>query len=223
MPIRKTPLITDYYYHIFNRSVAKVPIYTGKRDFSRAMDVLNYYRFSNLPLPYSQLKKKSKAKREEIMARVEKEGEKLLEIACFCLMPNHFHLLVKQKQDKGIADFIRKFQDSYAKFFNIKYKRSGPLFESRFNALLVETDDQILHLSRYIHLNPYTSFIIKEKEKLLEYSWFSLPEYLDKKEGFCETDIILGKFKSSKDYLDFIFNRADYQRSLGEIKHLLSE
>lgn len=223
MPIRKTPLVTNHYYHLFNRSVAKIPIFISKNDFHRAMSILNYYRFKNLPLPFSELKKLNKNRREAILNNLEKTGKKLVEIVCFCLMPNHFHLLLKQLQNEGILDFLRKFQNSYAKYFNIKYQRVGSLFQNPFKAVLIEDDNQLLHLSRYIHLNPYSSFIVKQKKDLLNYPWFSLPQYLNQSGGFCQPKIILEQFKNSEDYLNFIFDQADYQRSLEEIKHLTHE
>ena len=173
MPIRKTPLETGYYYHLFNRSVAKIPIFTSKRDFIRAISLLNYYRFKNLPFPFSQLMRLNKGQREDVLRELEKSKGELIEIICFCLMPNHFHLLLKQLQDKGIMRFLRNFQDSYAKYFNIKHQRSGSLFQGRFKAVLIEDDAQLLHLSRYIHLNPYSSFIVRNKKSLSNYSWSS--------------------------------------------------
>lgn len=223
MPIRKTPLETDYYYHLFNRSVAKVPIFTCKRDFIRAMGLLNYYRFKNAPLSYSRLMRLDSSQREDILKKLEENGEEMIEIICFCLMPNHFHLLLKQLQDDGIMIFLKNFQNSYAKYFNMRYQRPGSLFQGRFKAVLIEDDSQLLHVSRYAHLNPYSSMVVKDKKDLLSYPWSSLLQYLKKSDGFCRPEIVLEQFKSSRDYLNFVFDRADYQRSLEKIKHLTCE
>lgn len=223
MPIRKTPLVINHYYHLYNRSVAKVPIFRTKKDYVRTTEVLNYYRFDNLSYSYSALKKLSKERQKIILKTLKEKNKKLVEIVCFCLMPNHFHFLLKQKQEKGIMIFIRNFQNSYAKYFNIKYQRTGSLFQNSFKAVLIEDDNQLLHLSRYIHLNPYSSLIIGKKKDLLGYSWSSFPQFLGKKKGFCQPKIILDKFNSIKDYEKFVLDRADYQKSLEEIKHLIHE
>lgn len=90
-------------------------------------------------------------------------------------MPNHFHLLLQQIRDGGITEFISKLTNSYTRYFNIRNKRIGPLFQGEFKAVHVETDEQLIHLSRYIHLNPIVSYITK---KLESYQWFSYLEYL---------------------------------------------
>ncbi len=223
MPARNTPLVTNHYYHVFNRSLARMPIFSYKSDYYRALDLLYYYNFKNPPYSLSKLKKADRKIRENIYQELEKKANCLVKIIAYCLMPNHYHLLIKQVQENGIMLFIRNFQNGYAKYFNLKNERRGSLFESRFKAVLIEDDNQLLHLSRYIHLNPYSSFLVKTKKALLEYCWSSLPVYLKKSTGFCQPDIILGQFKNRKDYLNFVFDQADYQRNLERIKHLTCE
>lgn len=85
-----------------------------------------------------------------------------LEIISYCLMPNHFHLLVKQVIDHGIVKCLNNFSNSYTRYFNIRHDRVGPLFQGRFKAVRIETDEQLLQVSRYIHLNPVASSLIEE-------------------------------------------------------------
>lgn len=223
MPIRRVPLATNYYYHVFNRSVGKVPVFKYQNDYQRALELLNYYRYNNTPLPFSKFKKLSEKERSEILSSLEDKAKFLVEIVAFCLMPNHFHLLLKQLTKEGIKTFLGNFQNSYAKYFNIKYQRTGALFQNSFKTILIEDDPQLLHLSRYIHLNPYSSLIIKEKKQLSFYRWSSLPQFLGKTSGFCQPNIVLDQFDSSGDYQEFVFNQADCQRHLEEIKHLIFE
>lgn len=223
MPRRSVLLIPENYYHIFNRSVGKSPILTDKRVLGRFMEILSYYRYRNAPLPFSRFLKRPFEERLKILKALEEKGDLLVEIICFCLMPNHYHLLLKQAQEKGIMIFARNFQLSFAKYFNIKNERLGPLFESRFKAVRVEDENQLLHLSRYIHINPYTSFVISKKEELLTYPWSSLGEYLGGKKVLCSPEVILKNFKNPEDYGRFILDRADYQRKLDEISHLVFE
>ena len=223
MVIRKNPLVNSHYYHIFNRSVAKETIFIDGADLYRGIELLNYYHCTVSPFPYPQFKKRSQKTQRKIIDSL-KQKEKLVEIISFCLMPNHFHLLLKQLVDDGISNFLRKFQDSYAKYLNKRYERVGSVFQNPFKSVLVKNDSQLLHLSRYIHLNPYSSSIVKRKDQLLNYPWSSLSEYrFEEKAGFCHPEIILDQFIDRKEYLKFVLNRADYQRSLGNIKHLLYE
>ena len=154
-----------------------------------------------------------------------KVGRKLLvEIIAYCLMPNHLHLLLKQLEENGISIFMSNLTNSYTRFFNTKQKRKGPLFQGKFKGVRIETDEQLFHVSRYIHLNPYSSFVLKSLEELESYPYSSLPEYLGlKKEIHCKTEIILNNFKNIQSYEDFVFDRAGYQRELEKIKHLAIE
>jgi putative transposase len=138
-------------------------------------------------------------------------------------MPNHYHLQIKQLVNNGISVFISKFQNSFTKFFNTLINRSGHLFESQFKAKIILNEEEFIHINRYIHLNPYTSFLIKNIEDLKNYFASSLPEYLDEKQGFCEKSLVLSHFKNLNDYWQFIRNQADYQRKLNQIKHLTFE
>ena len=116
------------------------------------------------------------------------------------------------------------FQNSYTRYFNTSHRGIGPLLQGQFKAVRIEDDKQLLHLSRYIHLNPYTSFIVRDLEDLFEYPWSSFPEYLSKIEtGICNKEHILSQFSSSDAYKSFVLDQANYQRELGKIKHLSLE
>lgn len=147
------------------------------------------------------------------------KNEKIVEIICYCLMPNHFHLLIKQLNDGGITEFIAKLSNSYTKYFNTKNRRVGPILQGEFKSILVESNEQLLHLSRYIHLNPLVSGLVDNLEK---YLWSSYPEYISTTaEGICSKKIILDQFKSTKDYQKFVMNQESYGRALEIIKHTL--
>jgi putative transposase len=162
-------------------------------------------------------------KKKETSLKKLRESKRLVEIIAFCLMPNHFHLLLKQLQKKGTSTFMRNFQNSYARYFNTKYHRSGALFQALFKAVRIETDAQLLHVSRYIHLNLVSSFLVEIKN-LENYPWSSFPEYMKSRSlEFVDPDLVLKQFKTEKDYKKFVFDQADYQRKLQEIKHLTLE
>ena len=136
-------------------------------------------------------------------------------------MPNHFHLLVKQIKDNNILSSLSSFSNSYSKYFNLKHEQEGPVFQGRFQAVRIITNEQFLHVNRYIHLNPYTSSIIKSIKELNDYPYSSLKEYLHPSQtNICETATILDEFKSRLDYQNFILDQADYQKQLHQIKSL---
>lgn len=145
--------------------------------------------------------------------------KRIVEIVCYCLMPNHFHFLLQQKRDGGITEFASKLTNSYTKYFNIKNRRVGPLFQGEFKSVYIETNEQLLHLSRYIHLNPLVDYVTKYLEN---YKWSSYIEYINSSiNGACQKDIILNQFKSHNDYKQFVLNWEDYGKKLEAIKHQL--
>jgi putative transposase len=135
-------------------------------------------------------------------------------------MPNHYHLLLKQTKREGISEFIRLSSNSYAKYYNTKHKRTGPLFQGRFKAVRIQTDEQLLHVSRYIHLNPYTSSLVKTFKRLLSYPYSSLKEFANNTSGCCSKKPVLEHFENPDKYIRFVKNNADFQKSLQKIKNL---
>lgn len=223
MPGRLVPLVTDQFYHVFNRGIDHRTTFTNANEFKRAITTLEFYSFSTPPLKLSRFLKLSKEEREKLHERLKTENNKLVEILSFCLMPNHFHFLLKQLQENGISKFLSIFQNSYTRYFNTKNDRDGSLFLDQFKAVLIETDEQLLHVSRYIHLNPLTSYIVKDFDSLSKYLWSSLSEYLNQAPEICKLTTVLDFFNSTKEYLKFIEDQVEYQRELHKIRHLLLE
>jgi len=225
MPIRKTPLATGEIYHIFNRGVGAIPIFGCNRDYRRFILTFLYYQNQNHPFQFSKFLDLPKEEKEKLLSRLQKEKNFEVEIIAYCLMPNHYHFLLRQTTKNGILNFIRLTTNSYSKYFNIKNKRKGGLFEGRFSAVRVENEKQLIHLSRYIHLNPYSGFVVKDLKKILTYPYSSLKEYLDDKgsAGFCQKELIFAYFKTPKAYKEFVLDQADYQRNLEIVKHQLLE
>ena len=143
------------------------------------------------------------------------DSSKLVEIFCFCLMPNHFHLLIRQEQVGGISSFISNFTNSYTKYFNTKHNRVGHLFQGTFKAVLVESNEQLLYLSKYIHLNPARAFLVSQS--LIEtYPWSSLLEYINtSNRNVCKSTKILDNFPTRESYLKYL---KDDTSNLNECK-----
>ncbi len=158
-----------------------------------------------------------------VYEKLKKDYEKLVDIICFCLMPNHFHFMLKQKLDNGISTFISNFTNSYTRYFNTKHERIGPLFEGIFKAVRIESEEQLIHTSRYIHLNPVSSFLIEPKD-LENYQWSSYLEFLGfSDENLTIKNLVLNFFPLVSDYKKFVLDHADYARQLELIKHLTLE
>ncbi len=221
MPGRNLPLVTTQIYHIFNRGTASIPIFLGQKDYERATETILYYQNINTSLRLSFLKRLPIKERTDILMNLRDKQEFLVEIISLCLMPNHIHLLVKQLLDNGISIFMSNFSNSYTRYFNTNQLSFGHIFQGKFKAVRIETDEQLIHVSRYIHLNPYTSYIVKKIDDLLKYPYSSLPEYLNlASTNYYKKDLVLSHFSTIDKYKKFIFDQADYQRELNKIKHL---
>lgn len=221
MPQYRIPLVPGQFYHIFNRGVARQPIFKSVKDYERAQLTFTYYRFVHPPMSFARFKEQSVEDKNNIVNQLE-SSEKHIEIISYVLMPNHFHFLLQQLSKNGIANFISQFANSYTRYFNIKYQRVGPLLQGVFKAVLIENDEQLLHLSRYIHLNPVVSHVIKRSD-LFRYPWSSLPDFMRQKSSIVGQESILGHFSTIKKYQEFILDQVDYGMKLEQIKHLLLE
>lgn len=206
MPYRKVPFVNGSYYHIFNRGVEKREMFVTNKDYKRFIDSMFFYKYSGIKPKFSRFDpKKDKLKNKNIVG-----------IVAYCLMPNHFHLLLRQLEDGGISKFVGQLCNSYTKYFNTKNDRVGPLLQGNFKSVLIESTEQLLHVSRYIHLNPYVAGML-EKQSVYLYS--SLPEYFELKKGILEKEIVLEQFESIDSYEQFTFDQLDYGRNLELIKH----
>lgn len=143
----------------------------------------------------------------------------IVDIVCFCLMPNHFHFLLRQNREGGITEFVSKLSNSYTKYFNFKRDRVGPLLQGDFKSVHVDTNEQLIHLSRYIHLNPLIGHVIEDLES---YKWSFYREYIGLQvDEICKKDIILDQFQSKGAYKRFVLDQADFAKRLEMIKHQL--
>ena len=146
----------------------------------------------------------------------------MVEILSYVLMPNHFHFTLKQEIDGGIAKFVGNFENSFTRYINIKNDRPGPLFQGRFKAVLIESDEQLIHLTRYHHLNPFADGVVSNFQELVNYPYSSLGDYLGHhRDKFVDTEMVLSFFSDSNAYKKFVAKQKDYKRSLSKIKKLL--
>lgn len=221
MPYRITPITTGEIYHVFNKSVGKQTMFPQTAYYERFLHILSYYMHQKTPIRFSYFLR--------LPPHLHKEIEKQLqtipihvELYAFCLMPTHFHLLIKETEKGGLSTFLSTCQNSYAKFFNTKNQRGGALFRAMFKCKRIGSDEHFLHVARYIHLNPYTSGVIRSPHELISYPWSSLSTYLDGyRHQFVSTDFLMKAFSSKKSFLKWTLDQADYQKTLEDIRHLI--
>jgi len=170
MSIRKINFVESEYYHVFNRGV-------DKRAIFETQDDLQYFfqRLVDMNMVVTDLKFNSKRYRKSGEVVVDKKYKNLVSIISYCLLPNHFHLVLKQESEDGISKFMQKLGTSYTMYFNQKYKRSGSLFQGKFKANMIDGEFGLPVLSVYVNLN-YMHHRINPKASLVKSSIF---EYLD--------------------------------------------
>jgi len=224
MSSRRFPIVSGQIYHVFNRSVAKQPIFLDSRDYQRFCEAINFYRFYRPPIRFSYFCRLSQNLKNEIMTSQIKTGKKLVEIFAFCLIPNHFHFLLKCQENSGVQRFIGNLQNSYAKYFNFKRKRNGAIFQEMFKSVLITSEEQFIQVARYIHLNPYSSLLLAKIEDLDSYLWSSWPHYLGKnKYPFLQENFLGNFYKNRQEMKKHTFDQADYQKQRKILEHLLLE
>jgi len=200
MPQKNTikKYVKNGYYHIYNRGVEKRAIFLDDQDYRVFLHLLKYYlRPDSLDKKHPVLEVSNL---HLIRPRPLKNLSSEIDLLCYCLMPNHFHLLIQQKTIDGIQTLMRKIGTSYSMYFNKRYDRVGHLFQGTYKAALIETDEYLLHLSRYIHLNPRELTGINP----VNYSYSSYKNYLGiKHSNWLKPNFILNFFnkESSLPYL----------------------
>ncbi|MEN9327307.1 MAG: hypothetical protein RI947_115 [Candidatus Parcubacteria bacterium] len=221
MPIREEQLFTGSIYHIYNRTIDKKHIFSDHTNATRFLEGVQYYRSSKATIGLADYYRLDEKQQANISQQVEYKKYHSVAVLAYCLMPTHFHLLIKQQQEDGIRNYMSKVTNAFTRYYNIKSHRGGSLFQSRFNAVCVRTDEQLMHVSRYIHLNPYSGNISFTLRDLQKYKWSSYADYIEENaKAFIETRPVLKLWKLRRDlYQKFVEQNADYQRMLEYPKH----
>lgn len=223
--MRKDQLISDNIYHVYNRGVEKRSLFINDRDYERFIDDL---------IMFNDIKPVTNAKQRIKDIKVgDYKRKPLVDILTFCLMPNHYHLLLRQLTDDGIVKFMRKLGDGYVKYFNLKHERVGTLFQGKFKSVLIDNESQFMYIPFYIHLNPLDLVVKDWREKgigdskkainfLSNYKWSSHSGYVGKSDFslVLQNDFLNNQFDNlfqyKKNFSDFIndFSFSDTDNSL---------
>ncbi len=239
---RKTPLILGEYYHIYSRGVDKKEIYLDDSDYFRFM-LLLYLCNSTKNIHLSKIFRDLKGQRDKSQGASLTRNkllelfeiptkDRLVSICAYCLMPNHFHLVIKEIREGGITTFMKKLQTAYSMHFNKKYKRSGALLSRPFRSKHINEENYFQYIFSYIHLNPVKIIdskwkengikdLVKTKKYLNEYKYSSymdflkkerpekkilsiedIPDYFDELDELMEFETIVGLLDKSRRVLD---------------------
>ena len=222
--MKRPQFANDSFYHIYSRGVEKRKIFLDQTDYFRFIHDLFefndeapaqniYYR-----LPFLKSYESYEVEPRKIPRKISKRTV-LVEIVAFCLMPNHFHLLLRQRRDNGTVKFMQKLGTGYTMYFNQKYRRVGGLFQGRFRAVLIEKERHLLYLPHYLHLNPldlrmpsWRAGTLSSPQAALKYlDSYRWSSYLDHSGGKNFPSVI-----STKLFQELFGTPTEYRQSLKE-------
>lgn len=222
MPGRRDKFTNNGIYHVFNRTIDRKRLFSSPALSEGYLRTLFYYRSRLIDRCYSHFKLLDVAIQEKRKQQLSSRKYFKVDILGYCLMPTHFHLLIQQLSDNGMISFMSNVMNSFTRVYNVKNKRRGPLFLPRFQSREILSDEQFVHVSRYIHLNPYSSALVQTIKGLTKYPWSSYKFYVDNSiYTLVNTKRILQLFRNEKSlYKKFVEDQADYQRSLENLKYI---
>lgn len=200
---------TGDYYHVYNRGFAKRNLFVNQTDWVRMLFAILYYqspaRFDNTRRLCADFDPSLgfNTTPEEFSSVI---GGRQVELVAFSLMPNHYHLLIRELIEGGLSRYLQRVQVSYTMYWNAKYETSGHVFQGRYNAKHIADNEYLTHLSAYIHRNPRELKAWKGREA--DYPWSSYQDYVKENRwgGLLAQEIILDQFEGTKqsNYADFV-------------------
>lgn len=201
-------------YHIYNRGNGKMDIFRDHQDY-----VIFLQRLAALlEMPRGALAIGNEGAVNRLRLRLSTFDAGTFFVRCYCLMPNHLHLLVEQSSDVSISTLMLRLSTSYSMYFNAKYEHVGHVFQDRFRAARIENDRYLKHISAYIHLNPKTGGLVKNAE---DWKYSSYPDYIGEREDMlCDKTKILEQFKSALAYQRYVEESAEdirLRKKLGDL------
>ena len=226
--MRQTEFANGEYYHVYNRGVDKREVFLDEKDYRRfilSMDLLNDVDNGRMLLWRDLQRKKNEdgiPKVRPLDIQRSDLRNPLVELVAYCLNPNHYHFIIKQFKDGGIAKFMQKLGTSYTMYFNARQSRSGVLFQGKFKSIHIDSNDYLLYLSAYVNAN---NFIHGLNEKSEDWAYSSYLDYVGQRTGkLCKKDIILGQFDNNfLEYAKYIKDNALYLKEKKEMERYILE
>ena len=225
--MRRITFAPHEHYHLYNRGNNKQEVFHSRNDYIR---FLFYLLYLQSPIAFSDVSRHTTAFKKSGTFAVSDEVEsdiiarRSVVLEAFCLMPNHFHIIVEERADGGISKYMQRVLNAYSKYANKKYpeKHIGHVFQGPFQYVHQKRNEQLLYLSAYIHRNPRNMKEWKGKEP--EYPWSSFHDFavVNRWGNLCVSDIILGQFNDGMSYQMFVDTssaKEEYNKTLGEIEN----
>jgi len=193
------------YFHIYNRGNAKEKIFVEEQDFFFFLMRLKQNLFPD--------------QEDRGQSRLQSLPPDSFSVVCYCLMPNHFHFLMRQNTDLPISKLLLKLCTSYSMYFNKKYNRVGHIFQDQFKQVWIGDNEYLTWLSAYIHQNPKVAGLANNIKK---YPWSSYLDFIgERNDSLCRKEIILSQFNSVRDYENFVSDSFDIIKNGKLAKELL--
>lgn len=203
-------------FHIFNRSIAGYKIFRKDETFIRFLETLDYYNSFEYKQKFSIVKQKNNYKFTSLL---KDRKQAVIKFICYCIMPDHYHFLIKNLFPGGLSKYLNDVENSFTRYFNTKFGRRGPLWVAPFKAVVIRSNEQLLHVTRYIHLNPSTEGLVDKPEN---WTYSSYKEYINNpfllKNYLREISI-----SDPVAYKKFVENNQSYQKKLKLIRKLIIE
>jgi len=211
--MRKVQFANGEYYHLFNRGVDKREIFLDQKDLDRFLQSMSEF---NTLIPIGGIYAASFHKNNSLRNLVSKTG-KLVNFICYCLCPNHYHFILRQSTDRGIEKFMHRLGLGYTNYFNKKHRRTGSLFQGTFKANHVDSNEYLLYASAYVNLN------YKVHQLTSGFSCSGWEDYIQsqRKNKFCDTDVILNQFANVSEYKNFAENIVLIARERKELEKII--
>ena len=198
--MRKFRFTNGEFYHVYNRGVDKRTVFLDQYDFDRFLQGMEEF---NSTKPIGSLFENS-FRKDQLSNPI----AKLVDIICYCLNANHYHMILRQRVNGGVSEFMRRIGTGFTQHFNFRYKRSGALFQGKFKAKHINSNEYLLHLSAYVNLNNEIHKI--KSDKKFRSSWNEYV-YLRRKNNYviCKPKIILDQFTNLNEYKTFALSSLD--------------
>jgi len=207
---------TNEIYHICNKSIANFGIFSFSENAQRFIQALDFYNNIKTERKFSNALKYNKYIYQQLIPI--KRNNPIVKFIAYCIMPDHYHLLVKILISGLFSKYIGTVENSYTRYFDLKTDRKGPLWQSEFKSIRIVNNEQLLHVSRYIHLNPVTNYLVDKPE---DWKFSSYNTYLNK--NILKNYLTEISIRNPKLYQKFVENQINYQRKLKIIKKLVLE
>lgn len=221
MPSREDIFQNNNYYHIFDKTIDNREIFALPKLAYEFIRTFIYYRSKKATLRFSKFKSLDLPLQEERQSEIMLKKDFQIGIVSYCLMPNHYHFLLKQLQKNGIRFFMAQILNSFTRYYNILNKRKGPIFLTQFRSKKIYTEEQLIYVSRYIHTNPFASYVVDTIEDIFNYPYSSIKAYLQKENlEKIDREVVLNYFGNNpQKYKEFIIKNADEQKEHKYLKY----